>query len=498
MSKVLLLAPPARKLATDSKEFAPPIGLTYLAASLQEQGHEVRILDCIAERPDYEKLSFEDNGVFVTYGLSDLEIGHRIHEFNPDIIGISNNFTAQAGEAMYLARIAKSVLPKSTVVVGGAHATMAAEEMLRSNDSIDCIVVGEGEVALTELVGGKSLEDIAGLVYRDNGAVRQNPRSFIRDLNKLQLPALDLLNLEAYTQDVSQFYAYGKSRERLWQSLSFSRGCPGGCDFCLAEEMEGKKIRSLSLENIGNILVQLKEYGITDITIEDNNFLRNPNFFGITGLLKKHDFVYNVINGVDPSYLSEHPELISDLKDTGCYRVFYPIESANPAALQGVHKYAGDRGVDRYNKIRENNKRNIKRLTDAGIEVAAAYMIGFPDETKRDIKRTGRLAKEIFKINPDMISTYVYCVTPFPGSKLYKRCAEEGRLRKDRVDWQQDPELYTYDHAQIGTDPKYLHMVEQQRLKIMKQANREEVAEFLVGGKSWKNYGLLKNARAVA
>ena len=69
MSKVMLLSPRGRKFISDSKEFAPPIGLTWLASSLKEKGHLVKILDCTAEDIHNEELiKREDGTTLIRYG----------------------------------------------------------------------------------------------------------------------------------------------------------------------------------------------------------------------------------------------------------------------------------------------------------------------------------------------------------------------------------------------------------------------------------------------
>lgn len=490
-ARILLLSPTAKKFISDVKEFAPPIGLTWIAASLRKRGHKVKIIDCVAEALHNEKIEKRGKEVLIRYGLSDSEIERRIKRFNPDVVGISNIFTAQAGEALRLCKLVKEIISGIPVVIGGPHSSMTYKAILRKYPEVDYIIVKEGEVAMSELVdyliskikNPKKLRKIHGLAYREKGKIKFNESSFIMDLNGLPLPAVDLLNLKLYNRRVSEYYCYGKSKRKLWQSLSFGRGCPYNCDFCLASIMEGRVVRSLNLKNIEKILKLLKRKGITDITIEDNNFLRHKKFNEIIALFKKHGFVYNLINGVDPTILDF--KIIDKLKRAGCYRVFYPLESKNPKVLKEAHKYSGLK-VKRYQDIIRNNKKNIKRLTDLGIEVAAAYMIGFPYETMADIKRTGKFAVEIFKINPKMISTYVFCVTPFPGARLYENCRKNRLFIKQRVDWEINPEFYTYDHAQIGADERFLKKIEKERIKIMYAANRPEIAEFLVGRKSWK------------
>ena len=483
MSKVMLLSPRGRKFISDSKEFAPPIGLTWLASSLKEKGHLVKILDCTAEDIHNEELiKREDGTTLIRYGLSDENIRREITEFNPDLIGVSNNSTAQTGEVFDLCNLINDV-SDAPLVVGGTHASMTAKEIMRKNRNINQIVIGEGEIPFLELVSKKiPLEEIAGLAYRKGDEIKINKKRPEPDINKLPLPSIELLNTKLYTRDTSIYYLYGVSQGDLWQAVSFSRGCNYACHICLSREMNGIGVRSLNLENIARMLEILRDYKITDISIEDNNFLQIPHSNEIADLLGEYGFRYYLINGVDPTELDE--KIIERLQETGCHRVFYPVESANARSLSRIRKY-GKKTKDEYRKIAATHKETVKQLTQAGIQVCTAYILGFPYESTEDMKNTCRLAEDIFSVNPRMVSTNVFCATPLPGSKLYRLCKHEGLLLQDRNNWLENSELYTFDHAQIG-DMSRLKEVEIMRYETIYRANQKDMADFIAGGKSWR------------
>ena len=136
MVKTLLIQPPT---PTSVETFstlgmiAPPMGLAYLAAVLEKNNFPVEILDCPA------------------LGITLDKIGKEIESRKPDIIGLTGT-TATVTSALETAKIAKSVLPNSTVVLGGAHFTFIPERTMLENNSIDIGCIGEGEYTLLDLV----------------------------------------------------------------------------------------------------------------------------------------------------------------------------------------------------------------------------------------------------------------------------------------------------------------------------------------------------------
>jgi anaerobic magnesium-protoporphyrin IX monomethyl ester cyclase len=109
-----------------------PMGLAYLAAVLEEDGHEVTVIDCPAQEIDLEQLKT------------------KLASIQPDLIGITS-MTPTIQSALLSAHAAKEVCPNAMVVIGGPHATFMDEQVLAEEQAIDVVVRGEGEETLLEL-----------------------------------------------------------------------------------------------------------------------------------------------------------------------------------------------------------------------------------------------------------------------------------------------------------------------------------------------------------
>ena len=205
--KILLIQPPIQDFYQTSIR-TQPIGLAYLAASLQKHGHEVEILDCQTEKkrsiPIPSELSylkdfypFNDRSPFKLYsgyyhfGMSWDEIRRKIEDSKADVFGISSNFTPYHGEALEIARIIKEWDRRKIVVMGGAHVSCDPDGVLK-NPLVDYVILGEGEIRfpllLEQIEKGKigKIEEIDGIGYRVNGEIRISPlKNFVKDLDSL-------------------------------------------------------------------------------------------------------------------------------------------------------------------------------------------------------------------------------------------------------------------------------------------------------------------------
>ena len=228
--------------------------------------------------------------------------------------------------------------------------------------------------------------------------------------------------------------------------------------------------------NLSNNLRKPKTYSILYNRLRHN--LSRPSSYSILN----NGFHYNLMNGVLPAYLTD--ELMQTLKDTGCYRLFYPIESMSHEALVHVLKeHTANVGLERH-------KHNVRRLARLGIEVVAAYMVGFPGETLEQMERTAEAAREVFELAPETVQSYVFHVTPFPGTRLYERCRAGGLLIED---WDRDASFnWTYRFPHIVTRPEYMRDLAGYARRVTelvdratRAANRPSVAEAIAGGGSW-------------
>ena len=170
-ARIALVNPPPLKGVFHHHPYLP-IGLAYLAAVLESNGHEVTVFDCPASEIDHQKLK------------------GKLAAFNPNVIGITS-MTPMVQSTLLSAQISKEVCPNSTVVLGGPHATFMDKEVLNQEAAVDVVVRGEGEQTFLELsqqiVNSGSLNEVAGITFRNNEQIVQMPdRPYIQNLDQLR------------------------------------------------------------------------------------------------------------------------------------------------------------------------------------------------------------------------------------------------------------------------------------------------------------------------
>ena len=281
--KILLIQPPIRDFYQTAIR-TQPIGLAYLAASLEKQGFEVEILDCqvtdqkkmlpVPERfsritefyPRGDLSPFRLFSSYHLFGLTGEEIKERIRQSSADVIGISSQFTPYCEEAFSIASLVKSVNGETPVIMGGAHVSAAPADVLR-HPAVDYIVTGEGDetfpLLLQDIKKGLQPEHLDGVGYRVHGKVHINPkRFFISDIDALAFPARHLLDFSRYTL-----------QGRPYTVIITSRGCPQACTYCSVSQVMGKAFRTRSAAAVIEEIKHCREkYGISLFDIEDDNF----------------------------------------------------------------------------------------------------------------------------------------------------------------------------------------------------------------------------------
>ena len=274
----------------------PPLGLLMIAGHLRSSG-----LPCDIEIYDARlsaTSSVNEQGDTI-FGDTDSDSVKRVIAAKPDVVGISNMFTAQIERAYALADLVKAALPKTIVVIGGPHVTVFPQEAL-ARPSIDYVVLGEGEERFTSLIacllggdvpGGEGIlgkPEVIGLPKDKNWPIR-----FIGDLDHLALPAYDLVDLETYFDLARRGFS---PRYREWGkrpiTMITSRGCPHVCTFCSIHTTMGYKYRSHSLEFISRHINHLvSKYGVDFIHFEDDNFTHLP---------ERYDEIIKVVSTIRP------------------------------------------------------------------------------------------------------------------------------------------------------------------------------------------------------
>ncbi len=415
IKRVMLIFPPMYDIKVLDTMICPPMGVAYLAAYIRDMV-EVKIIDCVAEAYGRkEAVTSEVERV----GLSDREIIKRIRSWAPEMVGLSCIFSNQIACVREISRRLKNEVDRDLVVVtGGTHPSFLPEKTLQET-YVDYIVLGEGELGLSDIIqahnGGRRLETIDGIAYRDQGEVVVHRRtSWIEDLDALPLPARDLLPMEKYFEAKSPM-AYHWRKVRNTPIIS-SRGCPNRCPFCSSWRHWGGRFRKRSAENVLSEIRHLKNvYGIEELKWQDDNLTidrrRASEIFSKMvdyGL----DMPWNTPNGVAIWTLDE--DMIRLMKQSGCYEMTLAVESGDPESLK--------RFVCKpftLEKVREAARiARTHRITTVGY-----FILGFPGETFDQIKRSMRFAMDL---RVDYLSPFIYI--PLPGSQLWEECLSSGLI----------------------------------------------------------------------
>lgn len=376
----------------------PPLGLCYLASFLRSAGHhQVKIIDAQALK------------------ISNKMAANQALKWDAKIIGITAT-TDLIFLASEIADYVKSKSKNTKIIVGGPHISAVPRKTLKMFPSFDLGVIGEGETTLEKLVSAlenrQDLRKVKGIVYRSRGKIiRTKPREFIGDLDNLPLPAWDLL--PSLTKSYKPTAVNYKSLPSI--SLVTSRGCPGQCAFC-DTRVFGCRYRVHSVEYVLEAIRHLKtKYQIKDIYFYDDQFtIFKKRLLEICrGLLAKKmrlDWSCQARIGV-VDY-----ETMKKMKEAGCWKISFGIESASPKILKLMNKHI-------------SLKQAQKTITDAkraGLEVLGYFIIGFFGETEKTLSMTKK-----FILESDLDHIMLSYFLPFPGSPAYPHLKKYGYFKED-------------------------------------------------------------------
>ena len=232
--KIQIFVPPQGYVAQRWSEgnSMPPLGVLYLTAVLEAEGHEVDMVPS-----DVLGFTWE-------------QIRKRIADFKPSILGVTTT-TENRFDSFRLVQLAKEVDPRIVTILGGPHISMAGRETLEDVPAADLLMIGEGERTFIEMAraleSGASLEKVPGLVVRVDGhAIFTGKRAHIMDLDTLPFPARNRIPMDRYGFKVKT--RDGKVRPA--QNIMTSRGCPFNCYFCATPVNWGRVMRGNSPERV--------------------------------------------------------------------------------------------------------------------------------------------------------------------------------------------------------------------------------------------------------
>ena len=401
--RVLLVSPPYpkdkifRKSMKNLGAVLPPLGIAYIAAMLEKDGHKVKIIDGPAWA--------------TVFGYDFDELERDIRDFNPDVIGVSAS-TSQIEHAKKAVAIAKAMNNDCMVILGGTLISSDPNALL-SFEQADFGVYGEAELTFLEILKAvkskKPVEGMEGVIWRENGGVKFLKPKVITNLDQIPMPARHLLKMNIYRPSPANY------RRLPATTIITSRGCPYQCIFC-SKPTEGAAFRAHSAERVVDEIEHLVEkYGTRDIQVFDDTFSLIPS--RVEKICKriierKLDIGWNCMTRVDKI----DPELLKLMKQAGCYEIGFGIESGSDRILQFIKKATTTDII----------RKGVKMTKEAGIDVRGFFMIGFPTETKDEILQTIEFAKEL-----DVDVAQFMVATPYPGTEMWEIAKQNGTISED-------------------------------------------------------------------
>ena len=377
------------------RQISHPVGLMSIAAYLRKHyPYDVKIED------------MRVNGTGPAY----LERGIRYYA--PDVVGISA-LTHESDAVPWIAESVKRVNEHTPVLLGGPHAT-AYPDKAAHIPGIDYLVLGEGELAVGQLIerlfNQRDVSDIKGIVYKkDNRVISSGKGDFIEDLNNLPMPAYDLIPIEAYRN----FDSMSRTGAADYMSIFSSRGCPYHCIYC--HNIFGKAFRSRSAENLFSEIRHLYDtYRICDFEILDDVFnLDQQRLMEFCDRIIESDMkvTFAFPNGLRGDILDE--EQLIKLRQAGTVFIGFAIETASPRLQKRIKKNI------QLGKI----KKNIEFARSIGIHAHGFFMMGFPGETREDMKMTVD-----FMVSSKLHTCALFVVMPWEGTELGMISREMGHV----------------------------------------------------------------------
>jgi radical SAM superfamily enzyme YgiQ (UPF0313 family) len=273
-------------------------------------------------------------------------------------------------------------------ILGGIHPSMCPEESLQHCDSV---VIGEAENTW-----GQLLEDA------ENGRLKTQYRADgFADLKTAPVPVRTLLKKDKYLSDIVQT----------------AKGCPFHCEFCSVHAFDGQKIRTRTVEQVIREIEEIKGSGAkykkkSSIFFADDNIIANRKFSReLFRALKPYDINWMCQASIN---ISREPELLELMRESGCGAIFIGFESLSQEALSGMQK-----GINqRYDYLEA-----IRTIQSYGILVHSSFILGSDSDSKASFDELIEFIQESHLLMP-----LINILTPFPGTRLFERLEEEGRI----------------------------------------------------------------------
>jgi len=391
----------------DQRKPYPPLATILAASTLRKEGHEVKLFD-------------------TNFAKTPQEISPIIEDFNPDALVVYDDgfnyltkmcLTNMREAAFEMIKIARE--KGIHAIVSSSDSTDHYEKYIKAG--VNEVILGEAEATLLHLIdcikSKTETKDVDGIVYEDAEGIKTNPkRAVLTDLDKLPLPAWDLIDVEPYKEAWSKHGYFSIN-------LATTRGCPYKCNWC-AKPIYGNRYNSRSPEHVIEEIKLIKSlFSFDHIWFCDDIFGLKPNWVRNFNVLLKKDGInlrYKIQSRAD---LLLKDETIKNLAESGCDEVWIGAESGSQKILDKMDKGTSIQQI-------EDSTFLMKKQ---GIKPCFFLQLGYLDELWVDIKATINM---LFKLMPYDIGVSVSY--PLPGTKFHDIVASQ---LDDKANWTDSDEL---------------------------------------------------------
>jgi anaerobic magnesium-protoporphyrin IX monomethyl ester cyclase len=397
--RILLINPPHLSIGSRLPgEHLPPLGLLSIGGPLIDKGHEVRLLDA-----EFGPMGF---GNIVAETL----------KYDPSLVLLGHSGSTSAQPIISeITRLIRQENQSIKIVIGGVFPTYHLRKILETESQIDCIVCGEGEetiVNLVEAIENKlPLELVKGIAVRLDGIVLKTPPTpIIKDLNACRV-GWELMGNYNYTY-------WGKRKAVV---IQFSRGCPHSCSYCGQSLFWGKWRHRDPQLLADEIEILHNKFGVEVINFADENPSADQKEWRkfLEALIQKN-LKLILVGSIRADSIVRDAEHLHLYKKAGFERLLLGIENYDETVLEKIKK-GGSIAKD---------KEAIQLLRRNNILSMATYVVGFGEETTRDFYNS---LKQLLHYDPDQIQ--LLYVTPHKWTPYFEEIKDKQIIQPDQKKW---------------------------------------------------------------
>lgn len=396
MSKWLLINPPTGKYIRDTRCQAsvddifaiterPPIDLAYIAGAITKNEHNCCIIDCPVEGVDWYQLEqyiYKDEIAYIV-------INTTMFSYKEDLKACT---------------MCKKINKKIVTIAKGAIFFNNPRQIMIEYPDLDIAVSAEEEFVFSCISNNNvMLDKVPNIIYRKHDEIIINSQIFNHDL-KLPVPSIELINHKLYKRP---------DKDEMQASIVVGRGCPGQCIYCVAPMVGGRSARYRSVnEIISEIKLYYEKYNITNFYFSADTFTFNHRWVKqFCEAILNLDFQIAWLCTARADSITE--DIISIIKEAGCWGVSIGIETGDEEIQKKIRKNLTVETIDKAIKLCRKYK----------IVTLLHFIIGFPWDNDKTIRKTIKLAK---RLKGNIIEFYI--ATPLPGTELFDIVSNNAKL----------------------------------------------------------------------